>query len=49
MSKRDEAEEPVELEGPPPVFRTWGRFYAFVVANTLFVFALLLLFSLYTR
>jgi hypothetical protein len=49
MSKRHEATEATEPEGPPPLFGTWGRFYAFVVANTLLVFALLVLFSVATR
>ncbi len=30
---------------PPPVFGTWGRFYAVVIANTLVVYLLLFLFS----
>ena len=44
MSK--ERDEP---ESPPPVFGTWGRFYAVVIANTLFVYLLLILFSAYAR
>lgn len=46
MSKRDDATEP---ESPPPIFETWGRFYTVVLANTLFVYVLLLLFSAYAR
>ncbi len=38
--------EPAE---PPPVFGTWGRFYAVVIANTLVVYLLLFLFSHYFR
>ena len=38
-----------EPDLPPPIFDTWIRFYAFVIANTLFVFVLLLLFSAYAR
>lgn len=30
---------------PPPVFGSWGRFYAIVIANTLVVYLLLYLFS----
>jgi hypothetical protein len=37
---RGQADDP-----PPPVLGTWGRFYAVVVANTLFVYLLLVLFS----
>ena len=34
---------------PPPVFGTWGRFYALVIANTLLVYLLLVVFSTYAR
>jgi hypothetical protein len=34
---------------PPPIFGTWPRFYAVVVANTLLVYLLLLLFSRFSR
>jgi hypothetical protein len=34
---------------PPPIFRTWTQFYAVVVANTLLVYVLLILFSRYAR
>ena len=37
--------DPDEL---PPVFGTWGRFYAVVIANTLVVYLLLFLFSYFT-
>ena len=43
------SKEPEESESAPPVFGTWGRFYAVVIANTLFVYLLLLLFSAYAR
>ena len=33
----------------PPVFGSWGRFYAVVIANTLVVYLLLFLFSHYFR
>lgn len=55
MSKRPEEApveppaRPKEPELPPPVFRTWRRFYAVVVANTLLVYLLLVLFSAYSR
>lgn len=48
-AKRENGAEAPEPEGPPPLFSTWGRFYLFVVANTLFVFALLVLFSHLSR
>ncbi len=38
-----------EPDSPPPVFGTWGRFYAVVVANTLLIYLLLILFSAYAR
>ena len=38
-----------EPDLPPPIFETWNRFYAFVIANTLLVFVLLVLFSAYAR
>ena len=38
-----------EPDGAPPVFGTWPRFYAVVVANTIFVYLLLILFSAYAR
>ena len=38
-----------EPDEPPPVFGTWGRFYAVVIANTLVVYLLLFLFSHYFR
>jgi hypothetical protein len=51
MSKPPKTEENQDLEHdpPPPVFGTWGRFYAVVVANTVFVYLLLLLFSRFAR
>jgi hypothetical protein len=33
---------------PPPVFGTWRRFYAVVIANTLVVYLLLFLFSYFS-
>lgn len=45
MSKQVDA----EADSPPPVFGTWKRFYAVVVANTVFVYLLLILFSIYSR
>ena len=30
---------------PPPVFGSWGHFYAVVIANTVVVYLLLFLFS----
>lgn len=33
---------------PPPVFGTWNRFYAVVIANTLVVYLLLFLFSYFS-
>lgn len=47
-SPQDRTQEP-ERDPPPPIFGTWGRFYAIVVANTLFVYLLLVLFSRYAR
>ncbi len=38
-----------EPDSPPPVLGTWRRVYLVVVANTLFVYLLLLLFSAYAR
>ena len=38
-----------EPDLPPPIFGTWGRFYAVVVANTLVTYLLLVLFSAYAR
>jgi len=38
-----------EPDTPPPVFGTWGRFYAVVIANTLLTYLLLILFSAYAR
>ena len=46
MSKRDDTTDP---ESPAPIFGTWRRFYAFVLANTFLVYLLLVLFSLYAR
>ena len=40
---------PKEPDSPPPVFGTWARFYTVVVANTLLVYLLLILFSAYAR
>jgi hypothetical protein len=37
------------VDPPPPIFRTWPRFYAVVIANTLLVYLLLLLFSRLAR
>lgn len=37
-----------DLDELPPVFGTWGRFYAVVIANTLVVYLLLFLFSFFT-
>jgi hypothetical protein len=36
-------------DAPPPIFGTWVRFYVVVVANTLFVYLLLFLFSRISR
>lgn len=36
-----------DLEEPPPIFGSWGRFYLVVVLNTGFVYLLLILFSQY--
>lgn len=36
-------------DDPPPVFGSWGRFYAVVIANTLVVYLLLFLFSHFFR
>jgi hypothetical protein len=51
MSKSPKTEEKTdpEYDPPPPVFGTWGRFYAVVVANTVFVYLLLSLFSRFAR
>ncbi len=38
-----------EPDLPPPIFKTWGRFYAIVIANTLVTYLLLVLFSAYAR
>lgn len=38
-----------EPDSPPPILGTWGRVYFAVVANTLFVYVLLMLFSAYAR
>ena len=38
-----------EPDLPPPIFETWGRFYAVVIANTLVIYLLLVLFSAYAR
>ncbi|HSF16672.1 MAG TPA: hypothetical protein VLK65_14080 [Vicinamibacteria bacterium] len=46
MSKQREDDEP---DRAPPIFGTWKRFYVVVVVNTLFLYLLLLLFSLYAR
>jgi hypothetical protein len=37
------------IDGPPPIFGSWRRFYAVVIANTLLVYGLLLLFSAFAR
>ena len=37
--------EKADPEAPPPVFRTWRRFYIVVIVNTLVVYLLLLSFS----
>ena len=34
---------------PPPIFGTWKGFYTVVIANTLLVYVLLLLFSAFAR
>ncbi len=34
-------------EEPPPVFGSWTRFYVVVIVNTVFIYLLLYLFSLY--
>ncbi len=36
-----------EPDERPPLFGTWGRFYAVVIANTLVVYLLLFLFSFF--
>ncbi len=41
--------EKEDADAPPPIFGTWSRFYAIVVANTLIVYLLLVLFSAVTR
>jgi hypothetical protein len=38
-----------EPDAPPPLFGSWPRFYVIVVANTLLVYVLLLLFSAFAR
>jgi hypothetical protein len=38
-----------EADSPPPIFRTWRRFYFVVIVNTLLVYGLLLLFSAFAR
>jgi hypothetical protein len=38
-----------EIDSPPPILGTWRRFYAVVIANTLLVYLLLLLFSRLAR
>ena len=38
-----------ETDAPPPILGNWGRFYFVVVVNTLLVYALLLLFSVFAR
>ena len=37
------------VEPPPPLFRSWRRFYVAVLVNTLLIYALLLLFSAFAR
>jgi hypothetical protein len=37
------------VDKPPPILGTWRRFYAVVIANTLLVYVLLLLFSRFAR
>jgi hypothetical protein len=51
MSKPPENNDSGKLEHdpPPPVFGTWSRFYAVVVANTVLVYLLLILFSRFAR
>lgn len=36
-----------ETEEPPPIFGSWKRFYVVVIINTVFIYLLLFLFSLY--
>ena len=50
MSKLDAklGEDAID-DAPPPIFGTWARFYGVVIANTLLVYVLLLLFSAYAR
>ena len=38
-----------ETDPPPPILGTWRRFYIVVVVNTLLVYALPLLFSVFAR
>ena len=38
-----------ETDSPPPILGTWRRFYFVVVVNTLLVYGLLLLFSVFAR
>lgn len=40
-------ESKASSDEPPPVFGTWWRFYAVVIANTVLVYLLLYLFSHY--
>jgi hypothetical protein len=40
---------PEPVDSPPPIFGTWRRFYAVVIANTLLVYFLLFLFSRFAR
>ncbi|MGH9322115.1 MAG: hypothetical protein ACRD21_20790 [Vicinamibacteria bacterium] len=44
----DRSENP-EPDPPPPLFGTWGRVYAVVIANTVLIYLLLVLFSKYAR
>jgi hypothetical protein len=38
-----------EADSRPPIFGTWRRFYAVVIANTLLIYLLLVLFSRFAR
>ncbi len=47
MSSKASRENAAHSDESPPVLGTWGRFYAVVIANTILVYLLLLLFSYY--
>jgi hypothetical protein len=49
MPPMSDLERAPEAESRPPIFGTWRGFYIVVVANTLLVYLLLLLFSRYAR